>query len=66
MLGSCVQSVAEENMQASVFDQTLGHFMTGRVVGASGTADVAAQRRGEGPDTEVASDRDLPDASSRS
>ena len=35
--------------------------MTGRGVGASCPADVAAQRRGEGPDAVVASDHDRPD-----
>ena len=29
---------------ASVFDQTLGHFMTGRWLAASGIADVVAHR----------------------
>ena len=47
----------------SVFDRTLGHFVTGRGVGASGPADVATQRRGEGPDADVASDHDRLDVS---
>ena len=51
---------------ASVFDQTLGHFMTGCVVGAFGPANVAAPKRGEGPDADSVSDRDLPDTSDRS
>ena len=51
---------------ASVFDRMLGHFMTGRMMGASSPADVAAQRRGEGSNTDVVSDHDRPDASGRS
>ena len=41
-LGGCVRLVAAVEAQASVFDQTLGHFMTERSVGASGPTDVAA------------------------
>ena len=42
-----IRSVAALNAQASVFDRTLGHFVTERWVGASGPTDVVAQRRGE-------------------
>ena len=61
-----IRSVAALNAQASVFDRTLGHFVTGHWVGAFGLADMATQRRGEGPDADAASDRDLPDAFGRS
>ena len=54
----CVRSVAAVKAQASVFDQTLGHFVTGCSVGVFGPADVVAQRRGEGLDDDAASDRD--------
>ena len=60
-----VRSVAALKAHASVYDRTLGHFMTGRMVGAFGPAEVAVQRR-EGPDADAASDRDLPDAFGRS
>ena len=39
-----VRSVAAVKAQASVFDQTLGHFMTGRWLGVFGPTDVAAHR----------------------
>ena len=51
---------------ALVFDWTLGHFVTGCGVGASGPADVGMQRRGDGSDAVAASDRDRKDASGRS
>jgi len=44
MLGSYVWSVAAEHEQASVFDQTLALKVTGRWLGASGRAGVAAHR----------------------
>ena len=53
-----VRSVEAVKALASVFDRTLGHFVTGRMVGASGPANVVAQRRGEGPNADAASDRD--------
>ena len=62
-LDRCVQSVVAVKVQASVFDRMLGHFVTGCMVGASGPANVTAQRRGEGSDVDVASDRDRPDVS---
>ena len=46
-LGSYVWSVAIESEQASVFDRTLGHFITGRWVAVFGPTNVEAQRRGE-------------------
>ena len=57
--------MAEVKAQASVFDQMLGHFMTGRWVGASGPTDVAMRRR-EGPDADAAFDHDRPDMFGRS
>ena len=65
-LDRSVRSVEAVKTLASVFDRTLGHFMTGHGVGASGPADVAAQRRGEGPNTVVASNHDRPNTSGRS
>ena len=44
MLGSYIWSVEAVKTLASVFDQTLGHFVTRRWLGASGPADVAVHR----------------------
>ena len=40
-MGSCVQSVAVESVQASIFDRTLALKVTGRWLVASGRAIVA-------------------------
>ena len=64
-LDRCVQSMAAVKAQASVFDRTLGHFVTGRMVGVFGPTDVATQRRGEGLTADAMSDCDLLDASGR-